>query len=37
MDLRGFVDPASGFFREQMSGFHDLLRQNNTSLFMLLR
>jgi hypothetical protein len=27
MDLRGLVDPASGFLREQMSGFHDFLRQ----------
>jgi hypothetical protein len=37
MDLIGLVDPASGFLREQMSGFHDLLRQKPTSLFILLR
>jgi hypothetical protein len=37
MDLRGLVDPASGFLREQMSGFHDLLRQKPTSLFILLQ
>jgi hypothetical protein len=33
MDLRGLLDPASGFLREQISGFHDLLRQTPTSLF----
>jgi hypothetical protein len=36
MDLRGLVDPTSGFLREQMSGFHDLLRQKPTSLFIFL-
>jgi hypothetical protein len=37
MDLHGLVDPESGFLREQMSGFHDLLRQKPISLFILLR
>jgi hypothetical protein len=27
MDLRGLVDLASGFLREQMSGFQHLLRK----------
>jgi hypothetical protein len=36
MDLRGLVDLASGFLREQMSGFHELLRQKHNSLFILL-
>jgi hypothetical protein len=39
LDLRNLVDLTScsgGFLREQMRGFHDLLRQNPTSLFMLL-
>jgi hypothetical protein len=27
MDLRGLIDPASGFLREQISGFHYLLTQ----------
>jgi hypothetical protein len=39
IDVSSLVDLAScsgGFLREQMRGFHDLLRQNPTSLFMLL-
>jgi hypothetical protein len=35
IDLRNLVDLASGSLREQMSGFHDLLRQKHTSLFIL--
>jgi penicillin V acylase-like amidase (Ntn superfamily) len=38
MDLRGLVDLAScpgGFLREQKRGFHDLLRQNPTSIHIL--
>jgi hypothetical protein len=38
MDLSGLVDLVSSpgsFLREQMRGFHDLLRQNPTSLFIL--
>jgi hypothetical protein len=36
IDLRSLLDLASGFLREQMSGFRDLLRQKPTSLFILL-
>jgi hypothetical protein len=36
MDLRGLVDPVSGFLREHMRGLYDLLRQKPTSLFILL-
>jgi hypothetical protein len=36
MDLRGLVDPASHFLREQMRGFHDLLRQKPISLLIFL-
>jgi hypothetical protein len=36
MDLCSLVELVSGFLREQMRGFHDLLRQKPISLFMLL-
>jgi hypothetical protein len=39
IDLRSLVYLAScsgGFLREQMRGFHDLLKQNPISLFILL-
>jgi hypothetical protein len=39
IDLRSLVDLAScsgGFMREQMRGFHDLLRQKPTSLFIFV-
>jgi hypothetical protein len=40
IDLHSPVDMASclgGFLKEHMRGLHDLLRQNPTSLFILLR
>jgi hypothetical protein len=36
MHLRNLLDLASGFLREQMRCFHDLLRQKPISLFILL-
>jgi hypothetical protein len=39
IDLRSLVDLASysrGVLRKQMRGFHDLLRQEPTSVFILL-
>jgi hypothetical protein len=35
MVLCSLVDLASGFLREQMSGFHDFLRQKPTYLFIM--
>jgi hypothetical protein len=32
MYLRGLLDPVSGSLREQMRGFHDLLRPKPTSV-----
>jgi hypothetical protein len=37
VDLHSLVDLALCFFRVQMSGFHDLLRQKPTILFILVR